>query len=98
MRSVKRVTKLSPYINMRILAAILLMSALSIAAFAQGIVNFGNSPSTLVSYFTYNSRVGLISGEVGTWYFGLLTAPSPNGPFVGPSQFNISSVRPRLMQ
>jgi hypothetical protein len=56
---------------MRILMVILSLSALSQSALGQGIVNFANSPSTLVSYWTWEGSHGLISGS-NSWYFGLL--------------------------
>jgi hypothetical protein len=45
-------------------------------AFTQGIVNFANSPSTLISYRSlYSSETGLISGS-DWYYFALLTSSS----------------------
>jgi hypothetical protein len=61
---------------MRLLLPILSLSALCITTFGQGIVNFANTPSTLVSYATEQNRTGLISGPAGSWYFGLLTSAS----------------------
>jgi hypothetical protein len=65
---------------MRILSIIFSMSALSLTSFAQGIVNFANSPSTLVRYLTEHDKVGLISGT-SSWYFALLIGSTANGPF-----------------
>src|SRR5262249_8512008 len=56
-----RVRKLSKYVNMRILSVLLWMNALASVALAQGIVNFANNPSTLVSYQTYRTGLHLIS-------------------------------------
>jgi hypothetical protein len=58
------------------LLVILSVSTVSSTAFGQGIVNFANSPSTLVSYSVdYPSPWGLIYGT-DTFYFALLTSVS----------------------
>jgi hypothetical protein len=60
---------------MKKLAAILCLSALTTGAFAQGLVNFFNSSSTLSSA-TVNGVSAATSGAVGSYYYGLLTAAS----------------------
>jgi len=65
---------------MKKLAAILCLSALTTGAFAQGLVNFFNSSSTLSSA-TVGGVSAATSGAVGSYYYGLLTSTSPNGPF-----------------
>lgn len=58
---------------MKKLAAILCLSALTTGAFAQGLVNFFNNTTTLVSSSESGSPQA-INGTAGQWYFGLLTA------------------------
>jgi len=65
---------------MKKLAAILCLSALTTGAFAQGLVNFFNSSSTLSST-TVNGVSSATSGAAGSYYYGLLTAPTATGPF-----------------
>jgi len=65
---------------MKKLAAILCLSALTTGAFAQGLVNFFNSSSTLSSA-TVNGVSAATSGAAGSYYYGLLTAPTATGPF-----------------
>ena len=68
------------------LAAMLGMGALTSRAFAQGLVVFANGPATLISitYFTNGPPgppVPIPANSPGAFYFGLLTASSPTGPF-----------------
>jgi hypothetical protein len=70
-----RFVKLSLYLYMRILLLIYSMSALSFASFGQGIVNFANSPTTLVSFSGWDNSSGLLISGLGKWYFGLLISP-----------------------
>jgi len=49
-------------------------SALCASVSAQGLVNFHNSPATLISY-NYGSNNRSITGPPGTYYFALLAAP-----------------------
>jgi len=58
---------------MKKLAAMLCLGAMATGAFAQGIVNFANSATTLVSQ-TVNGQTSTISGAAGSYYFGLLVA------------------------
>jgi hypothetical protein len=60
---------------MKKLAAILCLSALTTGAFAQGLVNFFNSSSTLSSA-TINGQTAATSGAAGSWFYGLLIAPA----------------------
>src|SRR5690349_14713687 len=58
---------------MKKLAAMLCLSVMATGAFAQGIVNFGNSATTLVSQ-QVNGQTSTINGPAGSYYFGLLVA------------------------
>jgi hypothetical protein len=58
---------------MKKLAAVLCLSALTTGAFAQGLINFANSPATLVSA-NIGGNVAAINGTAGSYYFGLLTS------------------------
>jgi len=60
---------------MKKLAAMLCLSAMTTGAFAQGLINFANSPATLISA-NINGNVATTSGAAGTYYFGLLTSAS----------------------
>jgi len=60
---------------MKKLAAILCLSAMATGAFAQGLINFANSPTTLVSA-NIGGNTAAISGAAGSYYFGLLTSPT----------------------
>jgi len=65
---------------MKKLAAMLCLSAMTTGAFAQGLVNFNNSASTLISA-QIGTTVATLSGPSGTYLFGLLTSASATGPF-----------------
>jgi len=56
---------------MKKLAVILCLSALATGAFAQGLVNFLNSGSTLISV----GGAAIPVGQPGAYYFALLSAP-----------------------
>ena len=71
---------------MKKLAAILCLSALSTGAFAQGLINFFNSATTLVSSGTSAQTATAISGAPGAYYFALLTSPT------GANNFTFSGV------
>jgi hypothetical protein len=58
---------------MRKLAAILCLSALTTGAFAQGLVNFINTATTLSSA-TVNGTSAATTGNPGSYYYGLLIA------------------------
>jgi len=60
---------------MKKLAAILCLSALTTGAFAQGLVDFLNSATTLSSV-TVAGVSSATSGAAGSWYYGLLIAPA----------------------
>lgn len=65
---------------MKTLTAIVCLSALITSAFAQGLVNFINTATTLSSAVVNNTAVPT-SGSVGSWYYGLLiAAPSTTDP------------------
>jgi hypothetical protein len=59
---------------------VILYLCLNLTASAQGLVIFANNPATLVSD-NINGNNAAIHGPVGSYYFALLTAPSPAGPF-----------------
>jgi hypothetical protein len=63
---------------MRKLGAILCLSALTTGAGAQGLVNFINTATTLSSA-TVNGTSAATSGPPGSYYYGLLTSPTPFG-------------------
>jgi hypothetical protein len=65
---------------MKKLAAILCLSALTTGAFAQGLVQFFPTPSTLSSA-TVGGVSAATSGAAGSYFYGLLTAGSAAGPF-----------------
>jgi hypothetical protein len=65
---------------MKRIVSILCLSLITSGAFAQGLVNFANSPTTLVSA-NIGGNVATISGAMGTYLFGLLTSPTSTGPF-----------------
>jgi len=65
---------------MKKLAAILCLSALTTGAFAQGLVNFFNSGTTLSSA-TVNGVSAATQGAVGSYYYGLLISATSTGPF-----------------
>jgi hypothetical protein len=67
---------------MKKVATILCVSALTTVAFAQGLVNFGNGPTTQISFGQINAGfVALPANYPGFFYFALLTSPTANGPF-----------------
>jgi len=65
---------------MKKLAAILCLSALTTGAFAQGLVTFLNTSTTLSSA-TVNGVSANTSGAAGSYYYGLLISATANGPF-----------------
>jgi hypothetical protein len=65
---------------MRKLAAVLGVCAGAAGAFAQGTVTFFPTPSTLSSVSINGNTIGT-GGAVGLYFYGLLTAASPSGPF-----------------
>lgn len=71
---------------MKKLAAILCLSALSTGAFAQGLINFFNSGTSLVSAGATAGTATAISGAPGAYYFALLTSP------VGANTFTFANV------
>jgi len=66
---------------MKKLAVILCLSALATGAFAQGLVSFGNGPTSLISQGTTGNTSTLAAGNAGGYYFALLTSASSTGPF-----------------
>jgi hypothetical protein len=73
---------------MKKLAAMLCLSVMATGAFAQGIINFGNSATTLVSQ-TVNGATSTINGPAGSFYFGLLVAAPGT---VDPKAFTFTGV------
>jgi len=77
---------------MKKLAAILCLSALTTGAFAQGLVNFFNSSTTLSSA-TVNGTSAATSGAPGSYYYGLLIGSGNNAnafTFTGNYATNLS--------
>ena len=68
---------------MKKVAAILFVSAVTTAGFAQGLVSFANGPTTLISISTNFGAIPTTyaASPPGSYYFGLLTATSTAGPF-----------------
>ena len=67
---------------MKKVVAILFLCVLTTGVFAQGLVNFGNGPTTQISYGHINAGfVALPANSPGLFYFALLTSPTANGPF-----------------
>jgi hypothetical protein len=66
---------------MKKLAAVLCLSTLTTGAFAQGLINFFNSPTTLISVGYPGNLVALPANNPGTYYFALLTAPFGSSTF-----------------
>jgi len=71
---------------MKKLAAILCLSALSTGAFAQGLINFFNSGTSLVSSGANAQSATAIPATAGAFYFGLLTSA------VGANNFTFANV------
>lgn len=61
---------------MKKLAVAICLSALTTGAFAQGLVNFANNASTLISSGSTGNTAVLAAGNPGAFYFGLLIAPA----------------------
>ncbi len=59
---------------------VLTISFAAATTFAQGLVNFQNTPTTLVSAGRVDQPV-VISGSAGAYYFGLLTSPVQVGTY-----------------
>lgn len=72
---------------MKKLTAMLCLSVMATGAFAQGIINFANTPTTLVSQEGVSTI--LINGPVGSFYFGLLVAAPGT---VDPKEFTFTGV------
>ena len=65
----------------RILLAVELLLFVS-TSFAQGLVNFGNGPTTQISSGIWGFAVSALpANSPGLYYFALLTSPTANGPF-----------------
>jgi hypothetical protein len=66
---------------MKRISLILCLSVMEASgAFAQGLINFNNSPTTLVSV-NIGGNVATISGPAGRYLFALLISPTSTGPF-----------------
>jgi hypothetical protein len=76
---------------MKKLAAMLCLSAMTTGAFAQGLINFNNSPTTLLSA-NIGGNVATLSGASGTYLFGLLTSAAATGPFTFASVYGTNLV------
>jgi len=68
--------------SMKTFVAVLWLIVATTGALAQGLINFANSPTTLISVGA-GAPVGggLVCGPVGTYLFGLLVSPTATGPF-----------------
>jgi hypothetical protein len=66
---------------MKKLAAMLCMSVMTTGVFAQGLINFGNSPTTLISTQVPGQAAQTMAGASGSFLFGLLISPAATGPF-----------------
>jgi len=77
---------------MKKLAAILCLSALTTGAFAQGVVNFANSASTLVTATINGSTASIAGSATATYYFALLTGNTATGPFTFSGNYATNSV------
>jgi len=66
--------------NMKKLAAMLGVCAVTAGAFAQGTVQFFPTPGTLSSV-NNNGNIAATSGAAGSYYYGLLTSATPTGTF-----------------
>src|SRR6185437_7793170 len=81
--------------SMRKLLVVLYLGILTGGAFAQGLVNFWNSPTTLCSawyptnsnFGTFNFGKAVINDRPGAWYYGLLIAPPGT---IDPTAFSFS--------
>jgi hypothetical protein len=62
------------------LTAILCLGALTNGAIAQGTVSFANGPTTLISLGVPGAGIPA-DWQPDNYFFGLLTSPSPAGPF-----------------
>jgi hypothetical protein len=71
--------------HMKLLVAIFCVGASFTGAFGQGLINFVNDPSTLVSW-NLSGYSRPVDGAPGSFYFGLLTSP------VGANDFTFSGV------
>ena len=76
---------------MKKLAAMLCLSAMTTGAFAQGLINFNNSPTTLISA-NIGGNVATLTGASGTYLFGLLTSAQAAGPFTFASVYGTNLV------
>jgi len=66
---------------MKKLAAILCLSSLATGAFAQGLIQFANGPTTLISYSPAGNTAAIPASTVGSYFYGLLIGSSAAGPF-----------------
>jgi hypothetical protein len=71
---------------MKKLAAVLCLSTLTTGTFAQGLINFFNNPSTLISVGPPGVPGVMPANNAGAYYFGLLIAP------VGSTAFTFANV------
>ncbi len=62
-------------------AAMLSLGALTTGAFAQGLVEFQNNSTVLISYGAAGNTAALPANEPGKFYFALLTSGTETGPF-----------------
>lgn len=70
---------------MKIIAAVLIALSTSASLFAQGLVNFANTPTTLVSAqaLQYNGAFSVMTGPPGTYYFELFLGTPANYTLTG---------------
>lgn len=76
----------SSFGHMKKVVAVFCLGVSLTGALAQGLVHFANDPTTLVTYQAWtNGVIGpfvpIPANNPGAFYFGLLTAASPAGPF-----------------
>jgi len=66
---------------MKKLTAILCLSALATGAFAQGLIQFANGPTSLISYAPPAGTAAIPASAAGSYFYGLLIGSSAAGPF-----------------
>lgn len=69
----------------------LVVWTLASTSFAQGLVTFGNGPTTLITFGPASSGSPLPANEAGGFYFGRLISTNPAGPFTFTGVYATSS-------
>jgi hypothetical protein len=80
---------------MKNLIVVIQVVIVSSATFAQGLVNFYNTPTTLVTFGPRDSA-SPIAGPPGSYYFGLLTSSSLAGPYTFTGVYATNQASPGL--